>query len=155
MRQFWSKMSSWKSRKRKKCRRWRTTWSTFAVWVSNARRWRSNSKRKTRHSNNRSKSCKAKPTVGVFVCSCLQSRIWYFLCYIFGNLVVAGEQNHEAREMLEQQGLDDIAQASATEQIAYLLVERARLLDELEAEQSRNCVETSEGPMTAEQLLVR
>ena len=57
--------------------------------------------------------------------------------------------------MLEQQGLDDIAQASATEQIAYLLVERARLLDELEAEQTRNCVETSEGPMTAEQLLVR
>ena len=56
--------------------------------------------------------------------------------------------------MLEQQGLDDIAHASTTEQIAYLLVERARLLDELEAEQSRHSVETSEGPMTAEQLLV-
>ena len=56
--------------------------------------------------------------------------------------------------MLQQQGLDEIAHASTSEQIAYLLVERARLLDELEAEQSRNCVDTSEGPMTAEQLLV-
>ena len=56
--------------------------------------------------------------------------------------------------MLQQQGLDEIAHASTSEQIAYLLVERARLLDELEAEQNRNCVDTSEGPMTAEQLLV-
>ena len=62
--------------------------------------------------------------------------------------------SEEVMEMLQQQGLDEIAQASTSEQIAYLLVERARLLDEFEAEQGRNCIDTSEGPMTAEQLLV-
>ena len=56
--------------------------------------------------------------------------------------------------MLLQQGLEDVAQGTISEQIAYLLVERARLLDELEAEQTRNFVETPDGPMTAEQLLV-
>ena len=56
--------------------------------------------------------------------------------------------------MLLQQGLDDIADGTISEQIAYLLVERARLMDELEAEQSRNAVDTPEGPMTAEQLMV-
>ena len=40
--------------------------------------------------------------------------------------------------MLLQQGLSDIARSSASEQVAYLLVERARLLDELEAEQQRS-----------------
>jgi len=40
--------------------------------------------------------------------------------------------------MLVQQGLEEIAQAPTSEQIAFLLVERARLLDELEAEQSRS-----------------
>ncbi|XP_033763236.1 early endosome antigen 1-like isoform X4 [Pecten maximus] len=44
---------------------------------------------------------------------------------------------NETAEMLIQQGLDDIAMVSTSEQIAFLLVERARLLDELEAEQSR------------------
>ena len=62
--------------------------------------------------------------------------------------------SEEVMEMLQQQGLDEISQASTSEQIAYLLVERARLLDEFEAEQGRNCIDTSEGPMTAEQLLV-
>ena len=56
--------------------------------------------------------------------------------------------------MLLQQGLDDIADGSVSEQVAYLLVERARLMDELEAEQARNSVLTPEGPMTAEQILV-
>jgi len=40
--------------------------------------------------------------------------------------------------MLIQQGLEEIAQAPTSEQIAFLLVERARLLDELEAEQGRS-----------------
>lgn len=35
--------------------------------------------------------------------------------------------------MLVQQGLDEIANANSSEQIAFLLVERARLLDELES----------------------
>ena len=40
--------------------------------------------------------------------------------------------------MLTQQGLEEIADASSSEQIAFLLVERARLLDELEMEQTQN-----------------
>ncbi|XP_056008813.1 myosin-2 heavy chain-like isoform X5 [Ostrea edulis] len=43
----------------------------------------------------------------------------------------------ETAEMLIQQGLEEIANVSTSEQIAFLLVERARLLDELEAEQNR------------------
>ncbi|XP_061189899.1 girdin-like isoform X2 [Saccostrea echinata] len=43
----------------------------------------------------------------------------------------------ETAEMLIQQGLEEIASVSTSEQIAFLLVERARLLDELEAEQNR------------------
>ncbi|XP_041378597.1 myosin-2 heavy chain-like isoform X2 [Gigantopelta aegis] len=44
----------------------------------------------------------------------------------------------ETAEMLTQQGLEEIAHASSSEQIAFLLVERARLLDELEMEQTQN-----------------
>ena len=66
-----------------------------------------------------------------------------------------GYRNEDRRDMLLQQGLDDIADSTVSEQVAYLLVERARLMDELEAEQARNVVHTPEGPMTAEQLLVR
>ena len=54
--------------------------------------------------------------------------------------------------MLLQQGLDEIADGTISEQIAYLLVERARLLDELEAEEHRHLVETPEGLLSAEQL---
>ena len=39
--------------------------------------------------------------------------------------------------MLRQQGLEEIAVGNTSEQIAYLLVERARLMDELEAEQAK------------------
>ncbi|XP_074654430.1 uncharacterized protein LOC141908326 isoform X2 [Tubulanus polymorphus] len=48
-----------------------------------------------------------------------------------------GSTTQETTDMLLQQGLTDIAHGSATEQIAFLLVERARLLDELEMDQSR------------------
>ena len=68
--------------------------------------------------------------------------------------IVAGYHSEDRRDMLLQQGLDDIADGSVSEQVAYLLVERARLMDELEAEQARNAVLTPEGPMTAEQLMV-
>jgi hypothetical protein len=54
--------------------------------------------------------------------------------------------------MLLQQGLDEIAHGTTSEQIAYLLVERARLMDELEAEEQRQLVETPDGLMSAEQL---
>ena len=44
----------------------------------------------------------------------------------------------EITEMLTQQGLAEISDATQSEQIAYLLVERARLLDELEEHNSNN-----------------
>lgn len=51
--------------------------------------------------------------------------------------------------MLLQQGLEDIADGSSSEQVAYLLVERARLLDEIEAEQAQSSVQTPEGLLNA------
>ncbi|XP_046579547.1 myosin-11-like isoform X4 [Haliotis rubra] len=48
------------------------------------------------------------------------------------------EIRKETAEMLSQQGLDEIAKATSSEQIAFLLVERAKLLDELEAEQNNS-----------------
>ncbi|XP_068096653.1 coiled-coil domain-containing protein 30 isoform X2 [Hyperolius riggenbachi] len=42
-------------------------------------------------------------------------------------------QLKEVEEMLDQEGLSEIAQSSPSEQIAYLLVERATLLEKLEA----------------------
>lgn len=65
-----------------------------------------------------------------------------------------GYENDETKEMLEQQGLHDILDSSTTEQIAYLLVERARLLDELEAEQTEagTLFQTPDGAFSAAQL---
>ena len=51
----------------------------------------------------------------------------------------------ETAEMLIQQGLEEIANVSTSEQIAFLLVERARLLDELEAEQNRTMTPSVDG----------
>ncbi|KAM5141175.1 coiled-coil domain-containing protein 30 isoform 2-T3 [Mantella aurantiaca] len=42
-------------------------------------------------------------------------------------------QLKEVEEMLDQEGLSEIAQSSPSEQVAYLLVERATLLEKLEA----------------------
>ena len=56
----------------------------------------------------------------------------------------------ETAEMLIQQGLEEIAQAPTSEQIAFLLVERARLLDELEAEQGRSQSVLSDGRVSEE-----
>ena len=52
--------------------------------------------------------------------------------------------------MLIQQGLEEIANAPTSEQIAFLLVERARLLDELEAEQGRSLSAFSDGKISEE-----
>lgn len=52
--------------------------------------------------------------------------------------------------MLIQQGLEEIANAPTSEQIAFLLVERARLLDELEAEQGRSVSALSDGRISEE-----
>lgn len=49
---------------------------------------------------------------------------------------LVGEAQQETAEMLTQQGLAEIAEASPSEQVAYLLVERARLLDDLESAQT-------------------
>lgn len=57
-----------------------------------------------------------------------------FLEVFFPN---ADEAQKEAAEMLTQQGLAEIAMATPSEQVAYLLVERARLLDELESLQTK------------------
>lgn len=54
----------------------------------------------------------------------------------------------ETAEMLIQQGLDEIANVSTSEQIAFLLVERARLLDELEAEQNRTMTPSVNSTLT-------
>ena len=58
--------------------------------------------------------------------------------------------------MLIQQGLEEIAGVSTSEQIAFLLVERARLLDELEAEQNRSVMfsPTGEGRESEHELQV-
>ena len=63
-----------------------------------------------------------------------------------------GMKNDETKELLLQQGLDDIAHSSTSEQIAYLLVERARLMDELEADQNQMQIDTPDGAMTAAQI---
>nr|XP_022337051.1 trichohyalin-like isoform X2 [Crassostrea virginica] len=54
----------------------------------------------------------------------------------------------ETAEMLIQQGLEEIASVSTSEQIAFLLVERARLLDELEAEQNRTMTPSVNSALT-------
>ena len=46
--------------------------------------------------------------------------------------VCLGHDDRETREMLTQLGLHDIVNCPSREQVAFLLVERARLLDELE-----------------------
>ena len=57
--------------------------------------------------------------------------------------------------MMAAQGLSDVGQGGISELVAYLLVERARLMDELDAAmlQSTNIINTPDGPMTVEQLV--
>lgn len=55
-------------------------------------------------------------------------------------------QQKEVEEMLEQEGLFDIAHSSPSEQVAYLLVERSTLLEKIDALeqklQSPSCLES-------------
>ena len=69
---------------------------------------------------------------------------------LYFNLFLASTLRDETAEMLIQQGLEEIAQAPTSEQIAFLLVERARLLDELEAEQIRSQSAVSDGRLSEE-----
>jgi len=64
----------------------------------------------------------------------------------------SGYGTTETAEMLIQQGLDDIADRTPGEQIAYLLVDRARLMDDVETEQARCYVSTPDGALSAQQL---
>ena len=79
----------------------------------------------------------------LMVCTREKGQFWTF---------IVGMKNNETKEMLLQQGLDDIAHSSTSEQIAYLLVERARLMDELEAEQNQMQIDTPDGAMSASQI---
>ncbi|KAM8796378.1 coiled-coil domain-containing protein 30, partial [Eudromia elegans] len=64
-------------------------------------------------------------------------------------------QLKEVEEMLEQEGLSDIAHSNASEQIAYLLVERATLLEKLEiADQKLNSQSYVDGLCTAQLQLM-
>ena len=63
--------------------------------------------------------------------------------------------NDDIKEMMSAQGLLDVVQGGISELVAYLLVERARLMDELDASmlQSSNIINTPDGQMTVEQLV--
>lgn len=63
-------------------------------------------------------------------------------------MLAAAALRDETAEMLIQQGLEEIASVSTSEQIAFLLVERARLLDELEAEQNRTMTPSVNSALT-------
>ncbi|KAL8587363.1 hypothetical protein ACOMHN_045610 [Nucella lapillus] len=66
---------------------------------------------------------------------------------------LGGDAQKETSEMLTQQGLGEIAAATPNEQVAYLLVERARLLDELEGAQSQMPVsQSASGGREAQEL---
>ncbi|KAM9631003.1 coiled-coil domain-containing protein 30 isoform 18-T25 [Morphnus guianensis] len=70
-----------------------------------------------------------------------QSSFWLILDGIWQNCgrKLQEAQLKEVEEMLEQEGLSEIAHSNASEQIAYLLVERTTLLEKLEiAEQKLN-----------------
>ena len=81
---------------------------------------------------------------------CLFLRGHFTQVLLYFNLFLASTLRDETAEMLIQQGLEEIAQAPTSEQIAFLLVERARLLDELEAEQIRSQSAVSDGRMSEE-----
>ena len=63
-----------------------------------------------------------------------------FVCsFAHSEPCLAEAQLKEVEEMLEQEGLSEIAHSNASEQIAYLLVERTTLLEKLEmADQKLN-----------------
>ncbi|XP_063064000.1 trichohyalin [Engraulis encrasicolus] len=56
-------------------------------------------------------------------------------------------QRKEVVEMLEQEGLGEIGQSSSSEQVAYMLVERATLLERLEAAERKLDTQTLTGSL--------
>lgn len=56
--------------------------------------------------------------------------------------------------MLEQEGLAEISQSSASEQVAYLLVERVTLLERLEAAERKLDTQTLTGNLREVHLQV-
>ncbi|KAG5838658.1 hypothetical protein ANANG_G00225950 [Anguilla anguilla] len=61
-------------------------------------------------------------------------------------------QLKEVVEMLDQEGLADISQSSPSEQVAYLLVERATLLERLEAAERKVDTQSLTGSLREEEL---
>ena len=55
--------------------------------------------------------------------------------------------------MLEAQGLSEVGEGGVSELVAYLLVERARLMDQLDISTNNNIVVTPDGSMTVEQMV--
>ncbi|ESO99460.1 hypothetical protein LOTGIDRAFT_231081 [Lottia gigantea] len=62
---------------------------------------------------------------------------------------------NETKEMLIQQGLDEISNSTVNEQIAFLLAERARLLDELESEEQQPTASDADTARELKQILER
>ncbi|XP_070207439.1 putative leucine-rich repeat-containing protein DDB_G0290503 isoform X2 [Littorina saxatilis] len=67
-------------------------------------------------------------------------------------LELNGDAQKEASEMLTQQGLGEIAEAIPSEQVAYLLVERARLLDEVDGAQTPASQSAASGGRDSQEL---
>ncbi|KAK6177611.1 hypothetical protein SNE40_015676 [Patella caerulea] len=65
------------------------------------------------------------------------------------------ELSSDTKEMLVQQGLEEIAKSTTNEQIAFLLLERARLLDEMEAEQEQPTLSDADTSKELKQILER
>lgn len=63
-------------------------------------------------------------------------------------------QYKEVMEMLEQEGLAEISHSSASEQVAYLLVERVTLLERLEAAERKLDTQTLTGNLREVHLQV-
>ncbi|CAH1773987.1 unnamed protein product [Owenia fusiformis] len=66
--------------------------------------------------------------------------------------LAGGGTHDDIKEMLSQQGLEQIASSTVTEQIAYLLVERAKLMDDLENEQNRNTHSSNESSLDTNEI---
>eukprot|EP00058_Branchiostoma_floridae_P006127 XP_002591615.1 hypothetical protein BRAFLDRAFT_80711 [Branchiostoma floridae] len=58
----------------------------------------------------------------------------------------------EVREMLQQEGLQQVAESGLSEQVAYLLVERARLMDELETAAEKRPLHPANSSADVDQL---
>lgn len=64
-------------------------------------------------------------------------------------------QRKEVVEMLEQEGLAEISQSNSSEQVAYMLVERATLLERLEAAERKLDTQTLTGNLREVHLQVK